>query len=63
MGLVVSFVPRTAASHPRSQTAGQAAVIIFPGIRYERPGKIQDPNSTLEHDGQGPAKPTTSPPH
>jgi hypothetical protein len=37
MGLVVSFVPRVAASHPRNQTAGQAAaIIIFPGVRYER---------------------------
>lgn len=37
MGLVLSFVPRVAASHPRNQTAGQAAaIIIFPGVRYER---------------------------
>jgi len=63
MGLVVSFVPRTAAAHSRTQIAGQAAVIIFPGVRYERPVKAQDPRGTLERDGQGPAKPTTSPPH
>lgn len=37
MGLVLSFVPRVAASHPRHETAGQpAAIIIFPGVRYER---------------------------
>ena len=63
MGLVVSFVPRAAATHPRSQTAGQAAVIIFPGVRYERPAKAQDPRPAMERDGQVPAKPTTSPAH
>mgnify|MGYP000662111044 CR=1 FL=1 len=37
MGLVVSFVPRVASSHSRNLAAGQAAaIIIFPGVRYER---------------------------
>lgn len=38
MGMVLSFVPRTAPSNRTKQTAEiPAAVIIFPGIRYERP--------------------------
>ncbi len=36
MGLVLSFVPRVTSSHQRNQSAGQAAIIIFPGVRYER---------------------------
>ncbi|TIW92133.1 MAG: hypothetical protein E5V59_18350 [Mesorhizobium sp.] len=37
MGMVLSFVPRTAPSNRTKQTAEMpAAVIIFPGIRYER---------------------------
>ena len=37
MGLVLSFPSRSAASHSRSAVAGHAAaVIIFPGVRYER---------------------------
>ena len=36
MGMVLSFVPRVTSSHQRSETAGQAAIIIFPGVRYER---------------------------
>ena len=51
MGLVVSFVPRAAVTHSRVQAAGQAAVIIFPGVRYERPAKAQDPRGALERDG------------
>ena len=37
MGMVLSFVPRTAPSNRTKQPAEiPAAVIIFPGIRYER---------------------------
>ncbi|MER8379648.1 MULTISPECIES: hypothetical protein [unclassified Mesorhizobium] len=37
MGMVLSFVPRTAATNRAQQTAGTpAAVIIFPGVRYEQ---------------------------
>lgn len=36
MGYVVSFTPR-AASQPTKLSAGEAAaIIIFPGVRYER---------------------------
>ena len=39
MGMVLSFVPRTAPSNRTKQPAEiPAAVIIFPGIRYERSG-------------------------
>jgi hypothetical protein len=35
MGIVLSFTPRSAAiKRPSSKTA--AAVVIFPGVRYER---------------------------
>jgi hypothetical protein len=38
MGMVLSFVPRTAATNRASQNTGTpAAVIIFPGVRYEHP--------------------------
>jgi hypothetical protein len=37
MGMVLSFVPRTAATNRASQNTGTpAAVIIFPGVRYEQ---------------------------
>ncbi|ESY69727.1 hypothetical protein LB577_21730 [Mesorhizobium sp. B283B1A] len=37
MGMVLSFVPRTAPTNRVKQaTEIPAAVIIFPGIRYER---------------------------
>ena len=48
MGMVLSFVPRTAPNNRTKQTAEiPAAVIIFPGIRYERSaGEVRpvDPN-------------------
>ena len=38
MGMVLSFVPRAAATNRAKQTTETpAAVIIFPGVRYERP--------------------------
>ncbi|MET3582147.1 hypothetical protein ABID19_005205 [Mesorhizobium robiniae] len=37
MGMVLSFVPRTAATNRAEQNTGApAAVIIFPGVRYEQ---------------------------
>lgn len=37
MGAILPFVPRTAATKTtRPQDAVAAAIIIFPGIRYER---------------------------
>jgi hypothetical protein len=45
MGRILSFVPRQAAFGRPSTSIGQngrelaAAVIIFPGVRYERPGE------------------------
>ncbi|MER9231515.1 hypothetical protein NKI56_05320 [Mesorhizobium sp. M0622] len=37
MGMVLSFVPRTAATNRAQQATGTAAaVIIFPGVRYEQ---------------------------
>lgn len=52
MGHVVSFTPRITASHSRSQAGTQAAaIIIFPGVRYERNPKWQashnQPTSSL----------------
>lgn len=37
MGAIVPFVPRAAAiDSPRPPGVGAAAIIIFPGVRYER---------------------------
>lgn len=41
MGLVLSFTPRVAAGQQRA--AGDAAIIIFPGVRYERVGESAQP--------------------
>lgn len=54
MGMVLSFVPRTAASNRASQTTGTpAAVIIFPGVRYEQPPLTGE----ARPGGVGPDKP------
>ncbi|TIS59761.1 hypothetical protein [Mesorhizobium sp.] len=53
MGMVLSFVPRVAATNRASQNTGTpAAVIIFPGVRYEQgpagaalPGSPDKPGS------------------
>jgi hypothetical protein len=37
MATILSFTPRAAASG-RPPVAVEASVIIFPGVRYERPG-------------------------
>lgn len=37
MGYVVSFTPRPGGAQPKPISAGEAAaIIIFPGVRYER---------------------------
>jgi len=38
MGAILNFVPRAAAvKNARPPDEGVAAIIIFPGVRYERP--------------------------
>lgn len=40
MGAILSFVPRNAArKSAKSLPDGEGAVIIFPGVRYERPAR------------------------
>jgi hypothetical protein len=58
MGMVLSFVPRTAATNRANQNTGApAAVIIFPGVRYEQRPLIGEARPT------GPDKPgSTRPP-
>ena len=42
MGSLLSFAPRRAASSRRPVMAGAtASVIIFPGVRYERPDAVR----------------------
>jgi len=54
MGMVLSFVPRTAATSRASQTTGTpAAVIIFPGVRYEQRSLAGE----ARPGGAGPDKP------
>lgn len=36
MGHVVSFTPRAAGQTARTPVSNAAAIIIFPGVRYER---------------------------
>lgn len=56
MGMVLSFVPRTAATNRADRNAGTpAAVIIFPGVRYE-----QRPLTGESRPGVGPDKPGSS---
>jgi hypothetical protein len=53
MGMVLSFVPRMAATNRANQSTGTpAAVIIFPGVRYE-----QRPLTGEARPGVGPDKP------
>ncbi|HHZ07166.1 MAG TPA: hypothetical protein GX405_00120 [Rhizobiales bacterium] len=41
MGAILSFVPRNAArKSTKSLAEGAGAIIIFPGVRYERPAKV-----------------------
>jgi len=47
MGSVVSFAPRNAATNQKPIAAGAtASVVIFPGIRYERPKSGEPVNDT-----------------
>jgi hypothetical protein len=65
MGRVLSFVPRQAAFGRPPNSIGQnggelaAAVIIFPGVRYERPGEGGIRSQTVAGKPQPPfGKPT-----
>jgi hypothetical protein len=62
MGSILSFAPRRAAKRRRdeSREAG-ASVIIFPGVRYERPPDQTPGNSTpgdrkAEQQNSGPLR-------
>jgi len=57
MGMVLSFVPRTAATNRANQnTDTAAAVIIFPGVRYEQRPLAGE----ARPGGTGPDKPGSS---
>lgn len=60
MCAILSFVPRpTTGGNARPLEAGAAAVIIFPGVRYERPaeaGVSQPAAATRDGQVSGPAK-------
>jgi hypothetical protein len=46
MGSIVSFVPRPAAKNRRGDNhSAEASVIIFPGVRYERPAELRPDGS------------------
>ncbi|RWO91930.1 MAG: hypothetical protein EOQ95_07760 [Mesorhizobium sp.] len=56
MGMVLSFVPRPAATNRADRNTGApAAVIIFPGVRYEQP-----PLTGETRPGARPDKPGSS---
>lgn len=62
MGAILSFVPRNAArKSAKPLPDGEGAVIIFPGVRYERPLKAGEaapsakPAAAAARD-KGPAK-------
>jgi hypothetical protein len=63
MGMVLSFVPRAAPVNRASHdTTTAAAVIIFPGVRYE----LRPHTSEAQPGGSGsdqPGSPPTSTPH
>jgi hypothetical protein len=54
MATILSFTPRTAASS-RPPLAVEASVIIFPGVRYERP---KDADARGQGTGTTAAEPT-----
>jgi hypothetical protein len=42
MGAILSFEPRVAGrKRAKPQSEGAAAIIIFPGVRYERPAAAE----------------------
>ena len=58
MGMVLSFVPRAAPVNRASHdTATAAAVIIFPGVRYE----LRPLGSEAQPGNDGPDKPGSPP--
>ncbi|MDR7031723.1 MULTISPECIES: hypothetical protein [unclassified Mesorhizobium] len=59
MGRILSFTPRNAASGQTSQTLGPAAaIIIFPGVRYEkRLDDERDGNVAAGQAGQSKSEP------
>ncbi|TPN83105.1 hypothetical protein FJ987_03990 [Mesorhizobium sp. CU2] len=64
MGMVLSFVPRAApANRVSHDTTTAAAVIIFPGVRYElRPQAAEARPATSSPDTPG-SPPTPTPHH
>ena len=59
MGMVLSFVPRAAPVNRVSHdTTTAAAVIIFPGVRYE----LRPQATEARPAGSGPDKPGSPPP-
>ncbi|RWL18861.1 MAG: hypothetical protein EOR57_17150 [Mesorhizobium sp.] len=61
MGMVLTFVPRTAATNRAERNTGTpAAVIIFPGVRYEpRTGETR-PGVGLDKPGSPGTMPGSS---
>jgi hypothetical protein len=57
MGMVLSFVPRAAPVNRVNHDTDTAAVIIFPGVRYE----LRPLASDARPDGSGPDKPGSPP--
>lgn len=60
MGRILSFTPRSAASNQTTQSLGAAAaIIIFPGVRYEkRLDDERDGGSVESRPGQSKPAPT-----
>lgn len=52
MGMLLSFAPSQKAAKPRPKPSagGTASIIIFPGIRYERPGALDRLGQMLKPD-------------
>lgn len=58
MGQVLSFTPRNAAPNRLPRDADTAAaVIIFPGVRYERPREAMPTVTGVEAGSQGTPSP------
>lgn len=57
--MVLSFVPRTPAPNRSGHLAGQdASIVIFPGVRYERPVSADKPEALAAKKDGTPALPT-----
>jgi hypothetical protein len=64
MGMVLSFAPRPAATiTPSRQPEAAGAVIIFPGVRYERPRAAEGRAEQAVSDTPRPSQPTPAPRH